>query len=84
MSKSVADYDFFDPDVIECPFDFYKALRSEAPVYQLPGTDIFMVSRHSDIKQALKDTTTFSSDFKHLLQGPEPSPGGRQKSMKTV
>ena len=74
MSKSVADYDFFDPEVIECPFDFYKALREEAPVYQLPGTDIFMVSKHSDIKQALKDTTTFSSDFKHLLQGPEPSP----------
>jgi cytochrome P450 len=74
VPKSVADYDFFDPEVIECPFDFYKALRREAPVYQLPGTDIFMVSTHGDIKQALKDTATFSSDFKHLLQGPEPSP----------
>lgn len=74
MSKSVADYDFFDPAVIECPFEFYKALREQAPVYQLPGTDIFMVSKHADIRQALKDTTTFSSDFKYLLQGPEPSP----------
>ncbi|MEH6635657.1 MAG: cytochrome P450 [Halioglobus sp.] len=73
MSKSVADYDFFDPEVIECPFDFYQALREQAPVYQLPGTEIFMVSKHADIRQALKDTTTFSSDFSHLLQGPEPS-----------
>ena len=74
MAKSVAEYDFFDPEVIECPFGFYQALREQAPIYQLPGTEIFMVSKHADIRQALKDTTTFSSDFSHLLQGPEPSP----------
>ena len=74
MGKSVTDFDFFDPEVIESPFEFYQALRREAPVYQLPGTDIFMLSRWEDIRQAAKDTATFSNDFKHLLQGPEPSP----------
>lgn len=74
MGKSVADFDFFAPEVIESPFEFYQALRREAPVYQLPGTEIFMLSRWEDIRQAAKDTTTFSNDFKHLLQGPEPSP----------
>jgi cytochrome P450 len=74
MSKSVADFDFFDPETIECPFTFYKALRDQAPVYQLPETNIFMVSKHGDIRRALKDTELFSSDFKHLLQGPEPTP----------
>ena len=74
MSKSVADFDFFDPEIIESPFEFYQLLRQQAPVYQLPGTNIYLVSKHNDIRQALKDTATFSSDFKHLLQGPEPSP----------
>ena len=74
MPRSVADYDVFDPEVIESPSVFYQALRSQAPVYQLPGTEIFMLSRLGDIKQAAKDTATFSSDFMHLLKGPEPCP----------
>lgn len=74
MSKTVADYDFFDPEVVECPFEFYKLLRDQAPIYQLPDTNIFMVSRYDDVRKALKDTSLFSSDFSHLLQGPPPSP----------
>ena len=73
MVKTAADYDFFDPEVIESPFEFYQVLRRQAPVYQLPNTSIFMVSRLEDIKQAAKDTATFSSDFMHILKGPEPS-----------
>ena len=48
MNKALANYNFFDPEVIECPFDFYQAAREEAPVYRLPDTDIFFVSRHED------------------------------------
>ena len=33
MNKALADYDFFDPEVIEHPFDFYRAAREESPVY---------------------------------------------------
>jgi len=39
--KALADYDFFSEEVLECPFDFYKLLREEAPVYLLPGTNLF-------------------------------------------
>ena len=74
MAKTVTDFDFFDPEIIESPYEFYQVLRQQAPVYQLPGTNIFMLSRLGDIKQAAKDTTTFSSDFLHLLKGPDPSP----------
>ncbi|MEP5567896.1 MAG: hypothetical protein ABJN62_08685, partial [Halioglobus sp.] len=73
MSKSLQDYDFFSPEVLECPFDFYKLAREEAPIYQLPGTNIHLVTRHADIKLMLKDTETFSSDFAHLLSGPDES-----------
>ena len=74
MSSSAADFDFFDPDVIESPFEFYQVLREQAPVYQLPGTEIFMLSRWEDIRRAAKDTATFSNDFIHLLKGPDPCP----------
>jgi len=74
MAKCPADFDFFAPEVIESPFEFYQVLREQAPVYLLPGTNIYMLSRLDDIRQAAKDTATFSSDFSFLLKGPEPSP----------
>ena len=74
MSKCPADFNFFDEDVLNCPYEFYKVLQEQAPVYQLPGTSIYMVSRYADIKQLLKDTETYSNNFTHLLKGPEPAP----------
>ncbi len=74
MSKALKDYDFFDPEVIESPFEFYRLLREEAPVYNLPGSNIYVLSRWEDIRRAAKDTATFSNDFMHLLKGPEPCP----------
>ncbi len=68
--KSLAEYDFFDPAVIENPFDFYRAAREEAPVYRLPDTDIFFVSRYDDVRQALKRTDDFSNDFLEQLNVP--------------
>ncbi len=78
MAKCPADFDFFAPEVIESPFEFYQVLREQAPVYLLPGTNIYMISRLDDIRQAAKDTETFSSDFRYLLQGPEPTPAAAQ------
>jgi cytochrome P450 len=63
MSKSLAEMNFFDPAVIECPFDFYAAARREAPVYRLPGTNIFFISRYDDVRKVLKNTEVFSNDF---------------------
>jgi cytochrome P450 len=74
MSKCPADFNFFDERVLNCPYDFYRTLQEQAPVYQLPGTNIFMVTRHADVKKLLKDTETYSNNFNHLLKGPEPAP----------
>lgn len=74
MSKCPADFNFFDEEVLNCPYEFYQTLQEQAPVYQLPGTNIFMVTRHADIKTLLKDTQTYSNNFNHLLKGPEPAP----------
>lgn len=74
MSKCPADFNFFDEEVLNCPYDFYKAIQEQAPVYHLPDTNIYMVSRHADVKQLLKDTETYSNNFNDLLKGPEPAP----------
>ncbi len=74
MSKCPADFNFFDEKVLNCPYDFYQTLQEKAPVYQLPDTNIFMVTRYADIKKLLKDTATYSNNFNHLLKGPEPAP----------
>lgn len=34
---------------MECPFPFYAALREESPVFNIPGTAQYLVSRHEDI-----------------------------------
>lgn len=50
----------FDPAVIECPFDAYRALRESAPIVEMaPG--IFLVVRHEDAVRILKEPDTFSS-----------------------
>ncbi|WP_200821238.1 cytochrome P450 [Oceanicoccus sp. KOV_DT_Chl] len=74
MSKCPVDFNFFDEEVLNCPYDFYQTLQEQAPVYQLPDTNIFMVTRHADIRQLLKDTATYSNNFNDLLKGPEPAP----------
>jgi cytochrome P450 len=73
MTKKLEDYNFFDEEVLECPFEFYKLAQKEAPIYNLPGTNIFLVTRYADIRVMLKDTATFSSNFAHLLTGPTES-----------
>lgn len=73
MGKCPADFNFFDEQVLNCPYDFYQTLQEQAPVYQLPDTNIFMVTRYEDIKKLLKDTQTYSNNFNHLLKGPEPA-----------
>jgi len=74
MSKCPADFNFFDQKVLNCPYEFYRTLQEQAPVYHLPGTNIYMVTRHADIKKLLKDTEVYSNNFNHLLKGPVPAP----------
>mgnify|MGYP002700062289 CR=1 FL=1 len=55
------DYSLIDEDVQKCPFDFYKAMRSECPVYEMPETGFYIVSKYDDCMAALRDPMVFSS-----------------------
>jgi cytochrome P450 len=68
MSKvKLSELDFFSAEVQECPFHVYQQLQEEAPVWQMPGTNVFVVTRYDDIREIIRDPGRFSSNFSALL-----------------
>ena len=63
------DFDFLSPEVISCPFNANQVLRQQQPVYLVPGTDIYYVSTHSLIREALRRPYDFSSRFMAEFEG---------------
>ena len=58
---SQPNINLFDPELQQCPYDAYKQLRDEAPVYNIPGTDMWVVSRYDDVREVLLDPQRFPS-----------------------
>lgn len=50
-----------EPSVQECPWDLYKSLRDEQPVYKDPKLGCYILSRYDDVLQALRMPDKFSS-----------------------
>ncbi len=55
------DFTFPSPEVQECPFPFYEALRRETPAYKLPQRHEYVVSRWEDITFVAEHPELFSS-----------------------
>jgi cytochrome P450 len=54
-------FSLLDPAVQHCPYEFYRHLRKEAPVYWAGDIKCFIVSTYELAKQVFEDTATFSS-----------------------
>ncbi len=65
--QPVGDYPFLDPQVIENPYPFYRALVRDAPVYQVPGTEVYLVSSWPLIHQVLKNQQDYSANLTGIL-----------------
>ena len=50
-----------DPQSLECPYGAYQTLRDQAPVYQVPQTGFYVVSRYDLVMDAVRNTEVFSS-----------------------
>jgi len=61
------EFDFLDPKTVEDPYPFYAALREHAPVYEVPGTDIYLVSKAPLIVEALERHDDFSANLTGVL-----------------
>ena len=66
--RQLEDYNPFDPEVAESPFEYYAALREQAPVYRTP-MGFFMVSTHAMCLAAIRDPKAFSSRFAAAMAG---------------
>jgi cytochrome P450 len=58
--QSLDDVDLFDAATQEDWNPTYDLLRAEAPVWQMPGTDTFVLTRFDDIHQVLRQTDVFA------------------------
>ncbi len=67
--RPVSDFDPFAPETLACPYEFYAALRREAPVHPVPGAGYFLVTRPEDIRAVVRDPGTFSSSLVPVLLG---------------
>lgn len=73
VGGGVMGFDLGDPrlllreDVLDDPRPFYDTLRSEAPVWRIPGQDTFLVSDPILIRDAVRRPDDFSSNLVGIL-----------------
>ena len=77
-SKSVSEINLFDVKTQQCPYEAYKTLRNEAPVYRCPATGMYVITRFEDVRQILTDTEHFTNETAYLTDATEPSPRARR------
>ena len=63
MSVPVSDVllDPYDYDFHEDPYPYYKRLRDEAPLYRNSEQKFWALSRHADVVQGFRNSTTLSN-----------------------
>lgn len=60
----LAQVDFFEPAINDCPYHAYRTLRDDAPVWFDERLRAYMVTRHDDVLAVLQDTERFISAAK--------------------
>ncbi len=67
MGKEIPGTLLLDPEVLDDPYPFYRRLRDEAPVWGVPGSEVFTVSTFDLVSEAAGRVEDFSSNMKCLL-----------------
>jgi cytochrome P450 len=63
VTVSALVLDPYDYDFHEDPYPYYKRLRDEAPLYRNEELGFWALSRHSDVLQGFRNSTTLSNKF---------------------
>jgi cytochrome P450 len=63
MTKSALVFDPFSQDFFDDPYEIYRRLRQDAPVYYSEQYDFYALTRHEDVSAAFKDYETYSSAY---------------------
>lgn len=67
MHPDVAAVSLFSPETLASPWDAYRVLRDHAPVYEVPGIGIKVVTRHDLVAEVIGDPETYSNRFGDFL-----------------
>ena len=63
---TLADYNLLEDGTRECPYQYFSAMRRDAPVYFMPEIGAWYVSRYEDVRHVKKHPEIFSNDiFRH-------------------
>lgn len=69
MAIPLSEVQLFSHETLLDPYEAYRTLRDEAPVFFVPEMNVHVVTRYDLVREAIKDTRTFSSQFDAFLQG---------------
>jgi cytochrome P450 len=61
MTKPKLKFNPVSQEYFDNPYEIYKRMRDEAPIYYDEDEDFYALTRHADVAAALKDTDSFSS-----------------------
>ena len=59
----VDEHSLMDPEIQESPFAYYRALHEQAPVYFMPDTGAYLVSRYRDVQHVIAHPEIWSNDL---------------------
>jgi len=65
---SLDEASFVDPAIQEKPFAYYRTLRNDAPVHFEKDLGMYLVSRHEDLTEVLRDPVVFSQELGYYQQ----------------
>ncbi|WP_156658214.1 cytochrome P450, partial [Mycobacterium kyorinense] len=61
MGVAGLEFDPFSEEFFNGPYETYRRMRDEAPVYYSEQYDFYALTRHEDVAAAFKDFETYSS-----------------------
>ena len=63
MGAPTLVFDPFSQEFFDNPYEIYRWMREQAPVYYNPQHDFYALTRHADVAAAFKDPATYSSAY---------------------
>jgi cytochrome P450 len=63
MSTATVIFDPFSEEFFNSPYETYRQMRADAPVYYSQEYDFYALTRHEDVAAAFKDHETYSSAY---------------------
>ena len=71
MSSALDKYDFFDPKIVEWPYDLYRLMRREAPVCKIvekaTGREIYMITPYDLVQHVFRTPDVYSNRHASIL-----------------